>query len=195
MIEINLLPHREAARAADLRQTLGVLILGLVLVAGVIALVDRSVKVDQRKAEASVRQLEADIARYRPEEEQVAGFKKKRGELEDKLDVIKGLDRARSGPVRIMDELSKNTPQRLWLTSLETEGTLITVEGNSLDTGVVADFLRSLNASPYFEDVDLEKTSPGAQVQGVKLVHFVVRAALRDRSEDEEAEEEATEEA
>jgi type IV pilus assembly protein PilN len=180
MIEINLLPHREAARVADLRQTAGVLILGLVVVAGGIALVDRNIKADERAAAASVRQLEADVARYRPEEEQVAGFKKKRSELEDKIDVIKGLDRARSGPVRIMDELSKNTPERLWLTSMETEGILLTVEGDSLDTGIVADFLRSLNASPYFEDVDLEKTSPGAEVQGVKLVHFVIRASLSD---------------
>lgn len=194
MIEINLLPHREAARVADLRQTLGVLLLGLVVVAGVIALVDRSIKGDQRAAEASVRQLEADVARYRPEEEQVAGFKKKRSELEDKIDVIKGLDRARSGPVRIMDELSKNTPRRLWLTNLTTEGVALTVEGDSLDTGIVADFLRSLNASPYFRDVDLEKTTPGAEVQGVRLVHFVIRAELRDPSADKE-EAEAAEEA
>ena len=190
MIEINLLPHREAARVADLRQTVGVLMLGLVVVAGVIALVDRSIKADERAARASVRQLEADVARYRPEEEQVAGFKKKRSELEDKIDVIKGLDRARSGPVRILDELSKSTPQRLWLTSLETEGIRLKVEGDSLDTGIVADFLRSLNASPYFDEVDLEKTGPGAEVQGVRLVHFVIRASLRDpdaeRDEDEE---------
>ena len=124
MIEVNLLPHREAKRAADLRQTVGVLGLGLVVVAGVIALVDRGVRNDHAAATASVRQLEADIERYRPEEEQVAGFKEKRRELEDKLDVIRGLDRARSGPVRILDELSNSTPDRLWLTVLSTNDTV-----------------------------------------------------------------------
>jgi type IV pilus assembly protein PilN len=178
MIEINLLPHREARRAADLRQTAGVLVLGLVVVAGGIAMVDSGIEKDIADAQATVRQLEADIARYKPEQEQVEKFKAKRSELEDKLDVIKGLDRARSGPVRIMDELSKNTPDRLWLTSLVTEGIQITVEGDSLDTGVVADFLRSLNASPYFTEVDLEKTSSGSVVEGVKLVHFIITAAL-----------------
>jgi len=178
MIEINLLPHREARRAADLRQTAGVLVLGLVLVIGAIVMVDAGIENDITRAEAAVRQLEADIARYKPEEEQVQAFKAKKSELEDKIDVIKGLDRARSGPVRIMDELSKSTPDRLWLTSLETEGVQITVEGDSLDTGVVADFLRSLNASPFFTEVDLERTSSGAQVEGVKLVHFVITAAL-----------------
>ena len=107
-------------------------------------------------------------------------FKAKRIQLEDKIDVIRGLDRARSGPVRIMDELSRNTPERLWLTSLSTEGTQITVEGDSLDTSVVADFLRSLNASPFFTEVDLERTFSGAQVEGVQFVHFVITAALAD---------------
>lgn len=180
MIEINLLPHREARRVADLRQTAGVLALGLVLVFGVIAMVDRAQDAALEQAGATIRQLETDIARYKPEEDKVRAFKAKRIQLEDKIDVIRGLDRARSGPVRIMDELSRNTPERLWLTSLSTEGTQITVEGDSLDTSVVADFLRSLNASPFFTEVDLERTFSGAQVEGVKFVHFVITAALAD---------------
>ena len=180
MIEINLLPHREAKRVADLRQTAGVLALGLVLVFGVIAMVDRAQDAALEQAGATIRQLETDIARYKPEEDKVRAFKAKRIQLEDKIDVIRGLDRARSGPVRIMDELSRNTPERLWLTSLSTEGTQITVEGDSLDTSVVADFLRSLNASPFFTEVDLERKFSGAQVEGVKFVHFVITAALAD---------------
>ena len=187
MIEINLLPHREARRAADLRQTAALLVLGLIVVVAGIFMVDRTLEQDVASAQAMVRQLEADIARYKPEQEQVEKFKAKRTELEDKLDVIKGLDRARSGPVRIMEELSRNTPERLWLTSLATEGIQITVEGDSLDTGVVADFLRALNASPYFTEVDLEKTSSGAQREGVRLVHFIITAALADPDVEEDA--------
>jgi type IV pilus assembly protein PilN len=186
MIEINLLPHREAKRAADLRQTVAVLALGLLVVSVVIAIVEGTLKASQSSAEESIRKLEAEIAIYKPEEERVEGFKKKKSELEDKIDVIRGLDRARSGPVRIFDELSKNTPDRLWLTSLSTEGAAITVEGDSLDTGVVADFLRSLNSSEFFKDVDLERTLPGAEVEGVRLVHFIIKAALAQSSLEDE---------
>jgi type IV pilus assembly protein PilN len=188
MITINLLPHREARRVADLRQTFGLLILGLVVLGGGIWFVDKDVKDAQAMAEAAVRQLEADIARYGPEEKQVAQFKKQKAELEDKLDVIRELDAARAGPVRLLDELSKTTPERLWLTKLETEGTRITLEGQSLDTGVVADFLRSLNASAYFDLVDLERTASGAEREGVRLVMFVITAQLinPDAEEDDE---------
>ncbi len=37
---------------------------------------------------------------------------------------------------------------------------------------MVADFLRSLNGSEYFKNVDLEKTEGGEMVKGVRLVNF-----------------------
>ena len=184
MIEINLLPHREAKRAADVRQTAAILALGLLVVGVIIAIFDGIVKSSQVAAEESIRKLEQEIAVYKPEEERVEGFKRKKSDLEDKIDVIKGLDRARSGPVRIFDELSKRTPDRLWLTALSTEGVAITVEGDSLDTGVVADFLRSLNGSEYFKDVDLERTAPGPEIDGIRLVHFIITAALAEPSDE-----------
>ena len=48
-----------------------------------------------------------------------------------------------------------------------------------------------LNGSPYFADVDLESTRPGDEIEGVRLVHFIITAALADP--DAEAEEEDTE--
>jgi len=178
MIEINLLPHREARRAADLRQTLGILALGLTIAGGGIYIVDKDLASDVSNVRASVRQLESDIARFEPQQKQVATFKEKRRQLEEKLDVIKGLDNARTGPVRILDELSKHTPEKLWLTGLQTKGVSITIEGLSLDTGVVADFLRGLNGSNYFDNVDLDQTNSGPEEQGVKLVKFVITADM-----------------
>jgi type IV pilus assembly protein PilN len=178
MIQINLLPHREARRAADLRETVAVLVLGLVVIGGVVVFVGGGIGDEIIAARATVQQLEGDIARYKPQEAQVEVFKKKKSQLEDKLDVIKGLDRARSGPVRIMDELATHTPERLWLTSMTTKSGAIQIEGNSLDNGVVADFLRGLSSSAYFANVDLVKTGGGDTVDGVRLVKFVISADL-----------------
>jgi type IV pilus assembly protein PilN len=178
MMEINLLPHREARRAADLRETVALSLLGLVVVLSGIFFAFQSVKSDLAAAEASVAQLQADIDRYKPQQAQVAAFKLQKKELQDKLDVIDSLERARSGPVRMLDELSANVPDRLWLTSIKTRGKGIELEGQSLDTGVVADFLRGLNRSPFFSNVDLDKTSGGKVVRGVRLVNFVIRADM-----------------
>ena len=61
---------------------------------------------------------------------------------------------------------------------MSTEGKKVTLSGESLDTGVVADFLRGLNESPYFANVDLESTSRGKAIQGVKVVVFTVTAEM-----------------
>lgn len=187
MMEINLLPHREARRAADLRETVAVLLLGLVVVLSGIFFAAQGVKSNLAAAQASVAQLQADIDRYKPQQAQVAEFKLQKKELQDKLDIIESLEQARSGPVRVLDELSSNVPDRLWLTSIKTKGKGIELEGQSLDTGVVADFLRGLNASPYFDNVDLDKTSGGKVVRGVRLVNFVIRADMESPVEETEA--------
>jgi type IV pilus assembly protein PilN len=176
MIEINLLPHRESRRIADLRQTFAILFLGLVLVGGGIFFIARDLSVNLDNAETTVRQLEAAIDQFKPQQAQVASFKKQRKRLEDKIDIIKGLESARSGPVRLFDQLSSLTPDRLWLKRLKSDGTTIVLEGSSLDTGIVADFLRSLNQSENFSEVDLKKTKGGKEVGGVRLVDFKISA-------------------
>ena len=189
MMEINLLPHREARRAADLRETIALLVLGLVVVGGGVFLTDKGVKSDLAAAEASVAQLQADIERYEPQKKLVKSFKKRKKQLKSKLDVIDSLERARNGPVRILDELSQRVPDRLWLTSITTKGKGVKLEGQSLDTGVVADFLRGLNASPYFKNVDLDKTSGGKVVKGVRLVNFEIRADMTSPARKKKADE------
>jgi len=179
IMEINLLPHREARRAADLRESVALLCLGLVVVLSGIFFTYQSVKSDLVSARASIAQLEADIERYKPQQKLVKHFKKQKKQLQNKLNIIDSLEQARNGPVRILDELSNSVPDRLWLTAIKTKGKGIKLEGQSLDTGVVADFLRSLNASPFFVNVDLDKTSRGKVGAGVRLVNFVIRADMR----------------
>jgi len=178
MVEINLLPHREAKRAADIRESIMVLILGLILLSAGIFFLGSSNRSELEEAKANVAQLEADIERYKPQQALIAKFKTRKQHLQDKLDVIASLERARNGPVRVLDEISARVPNRLWLTQINTKGTEIRMKGKSLDTGVVADFLRSLNGSPYFKNVDLEKTEGGELVKGVRLVNFELRADM-----------------
>jgi type IV pilus assembly protein PilN len=194
MIEINLLPHREARRVADLKQHGMLLLLCLILAGGGIFVVQRRLTDQIERTQIRVHQMEMDIEQYKPQQKQVQMFREKKKELEAKLDVIEGLDRARSGPVRVMDELATFTPERLWLTKLSTSGGRITLQGESLDNELVADFLRGLNASAYFRNVDLENTKLGAESDGLKLVNFTITADLTSPDEKAAASSEAKKE-
>jgi type IV pilus assembly protein PilN len=185
MIEINLLPVREARRAADVRQQLMQLLFMLLIVGGGIGFMHSKINEKIVIEEARVAQMERDIDQFKPQLQQVAEFRKKKANLEKKIDVIDELDRARSGPVRMMSELAMRTPERLWLKSLKTTGGEIELKGMSLDNELVAVFLRGLGDSEYFDSVDLDGTKLENSQGSLKVVSFGIRARLVNPKADE----------
>ena len=177
MIEINLLPVREARRRAEMQQQ-GIL-LGLVLgvAIAVCALAQATMMARLSGARDRVAQLDSQIAQFQSQLEQVEQFKKKAAEIEQKLGVIRKLELSRSGPVRLLDELASRTPEKLWITSLEAKGSLIEMKGMSLDTELIASFLNQLNDSPYVKDVELKSTEL-ADAGTYKLNSFLITAVL-----------------
>jgi type IV pilus assembly protein PilN len=178
MIQINLLPVREAKRKADVKQNLLELVLLLIVVGAVIGFVhsDLADKIDT--TEDRISQMQTDIDKFKPQLDQVAAFRAKKAELQKKIDVIAGLDRARKGPVRIMDELATHTPERLWLDTVSARGSKLELTGQSLDNELVAVFLGKLGDSPYFSDVDLNSTELGSGPEGLKVVKFKIQATI-----------------
>jgi type IV pilus assembly protein PilN len=178
MIEVNLLPVREARRAADLRQQLMQLLLVMLVVFGGIGFVHSEMSERVSLSKARVAQMQRDIDQFKPQIEQVAAFRKKKAELEKKIGVIGDLDRARSGPVRVMSELAAQTPKRLWLTSVTTKGGRIKLKGESMDNELVAVFLRGLGDSMYFTNVDLDGTKLEGGSGDMRVVSFEINASI-----------------
>jgi len=178
MLQINLLPVREARRKEDSRQLTMQAALILLLVGAGVGFAHSIISENIENSKARIAQKQRDIDQYKPQLEQVAAFRKKKKQLETKIGVIDELDHARSGPVRVLSELATRTPDRLWLTSLTAEGKTVVMVGQSLDNDLVALFLRSLGESDYFTDVDLDKTEMKGESQGLRLVSFRIRAVL-----------------
>ena len=178
MIQINLLPVREAKRKAGAKQNVLELVLLLIVVVAVIGFVHTDLSGNIEATEHRISQMQTDIDKFKPQLDQVAAFRAKKAELQKKIDVIAGLDRARKGPVRVMDELATHTPERLWLDSVSTKGNTLELTGQSLDNELVAVFLGSLGDSPYFENVDLNSTELGDGPDGLKVVKFKIQATV-----------------
>jgi len=178
MLHINLLPVREARRKEDLRQLTMQLTFTLLIISATVGFAHSKISESIALSNARVQQMQRDIDQYKPQLDQVAAFRKKKTQLETKIGVIDELDRARSGPVRVLSELADRTPDRLWLTTLSTEGAVIVMTGESLDNDLVALFLRSLSESEFFGDVDLDKTELGSDRDGLRLMKFSIRAVL-----------------
>ncbi len=183
MIEINLLPVREARRKADLQQQL--LLLGLVVGIAVASclLAQVAMLASISGAHTRVAQLNSQISEFQTQLAQVEDFKKKASEIERKLGVIHKLELSRNGPVRLLDELASRAPQKLWITSLHAEGARIQMKGMSLDTELIAEFLNRLADSPYVKDVELKGTEL-AESGGLKLNSFQVTAVMTNPEEE-----------
>ncbi|UCE86710.1 MAG: PilN domain-containing protein [Deltaproteobacteria bacterium] len=177
MIRINLLPVREARRKAGARQQVAILAAAVLATVGAItafhlSLVSSIASVEQRLVE-----IDEQIKRYEPQIKQVEEYKKKKDQIRAKLDVIEGLEKSRSGPVHMLDELATLTPQRLWLTRLIADKGGLQLDGISLDNEIVASFLTALSQSPYFNKVELD-TTVLQQMGNLKVNSFKIRAQL-----------------
>ena len=182
MIRINLLPVREAKRKADVRQQLAMIGLS-VGISVVLALgFHQLVRADLAGTKRRITQLNQQLAEFKPQQEQVDAFKAKKADIQQKLTVIERLERSRSGPVHILDELASRTPDRVWLTLLSANDGQIELKGMSLDNELVALFLTSLNESKYFANVELKETELKL-VDSLKLNTFRIMARLESPDE------------
>ena len=173
MIRVNLLPVREARRQAGIRQQ--AMVLGLAAGAGLLVCIwiHVSIAAKQRTQQRQIAAAKSELKELEATRAKVERFRAEREEIERKLKVIDDLEKNRTGPVRIMDEIATRIPKRMWLTELKMNAGVMTLEGVSLDAEIVAAFLTSLAESELIHDVELESTKLEER-EGLKLNTFEI---------------------
>lgn len=176
MIRINLLPVRAAKKKESLRFQLTV----AGLVTFLVFVVMMAVYISKR-SEAS--NLEEDLSRGNTELEDL---KKKIGELdkikeqkrivEEKLNVIRSLEAAKTGPVNLFARVGGAIPPTAWLSSIKDEGAMVVLKGFAADDEVVADFMRGLQKHKELGNVELEVAQRTIEKEtGSDVVGFTIR--------------------
>lgn len=173
MIRINLLPADEVKRVAETRQDMA--IGALVAVVAILLFVSAhawqqvwSLATSRELARVN-RELEAIHGPYL----EISKMEKQRHELREKLQVISDLETKTGGPVRVLADLSRSTPEKLWLTDFTEAGGQVQISGLGVDEQTVADFLRNLDDSKFFQGIDLQETIEVEQ-GGAKQKKFVL---------------------
>jgi len=156
MIRINLLPKEQIVEIRGI----GNIIVGFGLIAAVILLLvainvwksgelnEHTAKLD--KINSEVKELEKIKAK-------VDAFKIRNKELIKRINVIKVLEENRTGPLFVMDSLGQVIPSKAWIDGFTIKGLTATMNGIAWNEQTVADFLRGLEKSPYFERVELKE--------------------------------------
>ena len=119
----------------------------------------RQEEVTARKAEAD--KLEAII-------KEVEAFQKRKDSLQNRIDLINQLKQNQKGPVHIMDQISRDLPDLVWLDRMSITGGRISISGRGLNPNAIANFVENVKNDPYFEEPQLGNVT---QVSNTPLVY------------------------
>ena len=173
MIKINLLPVKDDKLINEAK---GYIIIALSSLAVVVVLIvlNSSVLVE-REQESKMRIEEADkeIANLKSIMGEIQNLKEKKAKLQEKMDMIVKLQEQNIGPVRVLDELSLKLPSnKIWIEDLSLKGDRIDMSGKTLENQEVANFMKQLENSLFFSNINLKKVSKDRIVEGVPLLSF-----------------------
>lgn len=122
-------------------------------------------------------ELQARLDELKETTKEVRGLEAKKKELSEKLRIIATLKRNKIGPVRVMDDFNTALPDKAWVTNLKEQGGLLKIIGFALDNQTIAGFMKGLEASSYFETVELVQTKQ-TEKYGVKIAEFTLQTKV-----------------
>ena len=174
---VNLVPQKTSRRYELVRQEFNNALAGLFLICVAFFGVYYVMNEDTSSTSRINNNLQQQIQKNKKAVDTVTLLEEERKSLQEKLEAIEQLKRAKKGPVRMMDELSKSTPEKLKLTSLsETEGR-VKITGFAAAEPDVSKFLTNLEGSEFFSNV-LPNNIEQVEEDGIKLKSFSITARL-----------------
>jgi type IV pilus assembly protein PilN len=188
MIRINLLAA-ERDRAKKKAVTLGTagqkLTIGcsLILVLGGLAIGWRywTVNHDSAELDKEIAAAQQETTRLHSVIEQVQQFEQRKAQLQQRVVLIEQLRKGQTGPVHMLDQISRALPPMLWLTELKQTGAEIVIEGKCTSPIGVSDFVANLEASGYFKrSIDIVSTSTETMSQPqTEVIKFSIKAVFQ----------------
>lgn len=206
MIRINLLPTRKAKRQEAGQRQFLLMGLAVLASIGVVIFIHLDATNELERAQHDNTIIQADVARLKQDLGDYDKIRAQREELLKQRKTIQSLESGRTGPVYLLRELSeilspgkgptfdrvtyeetlRKDPnagfsnwetKRAWLDSYTEEKQKIKLRGSAKSNEDVAEFLKRLNSSVFFKDVNLDATAQASK-GSVKYVNFGLSASV-----------------
>ena len=184
MILINLLPHREERRQRRKRAFfvgLGAAAAAGIVFAGLWYLVLQQMIGAQQERNAY---LTAEIKKLEEQIKDIATLKAEIESLKARQKAVEDLQTDRNIPVHLLNELVKQTPEGVYLTTIKQDGQVVAVNGIAQTNERVSEFLRNTAYnSPWLERPELIEikaaTLTAANKEQKRLFDFSVKVSLK----------------
>lgn len=180
MIKINLLPREEQKKAAPPSATPYLAGLGVVVFLGLMGYGWYWLSGEIEGVQKEIERTQTELKRVEDITKLVDKLQKDKKTVQDKLKTVETLVAAQSGPVRLLDEISRDLPKEIWLTSMVRAGKKLDISGFAFSPYSVATFMTNLGAAKELvNSVDLV-VSEKAMVEQVPVERFSVTLELKE---------------
>ena len=190
MIRINLLAaeHDKAKKkgAAVLGTTGQKLTVGctLILILAVLFIGWRywAITRDSNAIDAEIAAAQQETVRLHSVIQQVQQFEQQKAQLQQRVVLIEQLRKGQTGPVHMLDQISRALPQMLWLTELKQSGTDdVVIDGKCTTLTGLSEFVSNLEASGYFKrSIEIVDTKTDlAGTPPTEVIKFTIKATFQ----------------
>jgi type IV pilus assembly protein PilN len=187
MIRINLLAaERTPKKKAVAFQTGQKLVLGcsLILVGAVAFIGWRFMALSREAADLDkkIAAAQQETTRLHSIILQVQQFEQRKAQLQQRVTLIEQLRKSQTGPVHMLDQVSRALPQMLWLTEMKQTANDVQIDGRCTALTGLSEFVSNLEASGYFKrSIEIVSTQVEAvpQAPGGQLIKFTIKAVFQ----------------
>jgi len=184
MMRINLLPHRQIKRAERQRQ-FGLMGLMAAVAAGAVVFMGWTYLGAQKASQLERNgRLEKAISSLDKEIADIRNLKDQINNVLERKQIVENLQTNRSQSVVILDELTRQLPEGLYLKSIKQQGNLITLTGVADTNARVATLVRNLSVSNWMELPNLVEIK-SFTLNGIKQNEFTLTVSLKTQKAEE----------
>jgi len=181
MAKINLLPWREELRKQKQKDFLNAIVLSILVGFIILGLIHTYIEGLKAYQEQRNQILKSEIALLDKKIIDIKDVEEKKSKLLAKIDLIQKLQESRPEIVHLFDEISKTTPDGVYLTKFTQTGSELIFEGKSQSNARISAFMRAIEASPWLQAPTLKVIQSSAKESPDKtdteqLSDFMLRA-------------------
>jgi type IV pilus assembly protein PilN len=155
MAKINLLPWREELRKKKQQDFISGVGLGILLVCLLLIVVYMYIEGLKEFQERRNKMIQDEITILDKRIQEIKDIEEKKNKLLTKIDVIQKLQESRPEVVHLFDELTKITPDGVYITKFTQTGTLLSMDGKAESNARVSAFMRTIDNSPWLNSAVL----------------------------------------
>ena len=137
---------------------------------------------ESTKLDADIASAQQETTRLHSVIQQVQQFEQRKAQLQQRVVLIEQLRKGQTGPVHMLDQLSRALPPMLWLTQLRQTGTDVIVDGKCTTLTGLSEFVSNLEATGYFKrSVEIVSTASDAPTAASpnELIRFTIKAVFQ----------------